>query len=267
MEIPFYYYGSKSIISKWIIEHFSEHRCFVDVFGGSASILLNKPKSKIEVFNDLDNQIVNFFRVLRSNYNEFEKKLEFMPYSRKEFQRSFEILETDLNDFDRAFWWFYRQFCCFNGIIQKKGFRINTKNNIAFSWKEKKKNLKLVSNRFLDCIIENLDFSYIISRYDSENTLFYCDPPYVMDSRSGIGNGYVFEMSNEDHIRLLELLKRCLGKVVLSGYDSDLYNDVLDEDWGRVSKNVSRNASVAKNRQNEILWLKSCDRAIQKEMF
>ncbi len=258
------WHGGKWLLADWIINHFPQHRIYVEPFGGAASVLLQKPRTYAEVYNDLDGDAVNLFRVLREGRApELIALLEATPFARDEFLLAYEPTEEPL---ERARRLIVRSFMGFgsNGhnIKAKTGFRSNANRNgttPAQDWINYPPTLRAVAERLRGVIIENKDALEVMRQHDTEETLHYVDPPYLPETRSlknpydikYRGGMYAHEMSAEDHIPLLETLRSLKGMVVLSGYAAPLYDEVL-ADWTRIERRAM--ADGARER-TEVLWV------------
>jgi len=255
------WHGGKWLLAPWIISHFPDHRTYVEPFGGAASVLLRKPRSYAEVYNDLDSDAVNLFQVLRSDRAaELVEALRLTPFAREEFAQAYEQCE---NPVERARRLVARSFMGFGGDAVKNrttGFRNDSNRSggpPAKDWANYPDCLPALIERMRGIVIESRPAEYIIGKFDGPETLFYVDPPYVHSSRDLSGAGkfprhtYEFEMTDHDHIRLIEQLRAVEGMVVLSGYPSELYDDAL-ADWKRVSRAAL--ADGARER-TEVLWI------------
>ena len=185
-ETVFPYSGGKSYLAQWIIPHFPEHEVYVEPFGGSGSVLLNKKPSYVEVYNDIDSEVVNFFEVYRDHTDELVEWLESTPYSRElhdRYSRQYfdggdgELPDDDLVRAGIFFYLRYTQFMGKNG--GKSGFQSTTSRNNAGTFRHATDRLKRLVDRFSDVVIENRDYQRIFEHYDTDETLFYCDPPYL----------------------------------------------------------------------------------------
>lgn len=255
------WHGGKWLLAPWIISHFPEHRTYVEPFGGAASVLLRKPRSYAEIYNDLDDEAVNLFQVLRSDRaEELSEALYLTPFARSEFASAYERSDDPV---ERARRLVARSFMGFGGDAVKNrttGFRNDSNRSggpPAKDWANYPACLPALIDRLRGVVIESRPAEYIIGKFDGPETLFYVDPPYVHDTRDISGKGklprhtYEFEMSDHDHIRLLEQLLSVDGMVVLSGYPSELYDETLS-DWERVSRLAL--ADGARER-TEVLWI------------
>lgn len=246
------YHGGKYMIASWIISHFPDHKVYVEPFAGAASILLRKPRSYAEIYNDLDGEIVNVFKVLRDHGKRLKKMLELTPFSREEYFASYGQTEDPI---ERARMTIIKSFMGFgsDSIKNKSGFRSNSNRSgttPAHDWKNYADKISMLTERLGGVVIENLPAEMIIKRFDTPQTLFYIDPPYLHSTRTK-AKRYKYEMTDEDHIRLAGQLKSVKGKVIISGYASSLY-DELYRDWHREEKMTF--ADGAKKRK-ECIWL------------
>ena len=213
------YPGSKTTIAPWIIEHMPEHECYVEPFGGSAAVLFNKPRSTIEVYNDVYGRVVNFFEVCRDRGEELYEWLESTPYSREMYERYVEDMRSENEPSDpvtKAGRFFYIQSTSFSGKIDGGGFRINSTakcpaDEITYKYERTKGQVKRIQNRFEEVIIENLDYSELTEKYDREGTLFYYDPPYYR-----VGDSYYEHEGDFDHERFYKVLCEIDGSFIVS---------------------------------------------------
>lgn len=267
----FQYYGGKFNYLEFLYRHFPEHICYVEPFGGSAVVLLNKKLSKVEVYNDLYSDVVNFFRVLREQPEELQRQLELTLYSREEHDTA-RIRDKSLSDLENARRFFTEIRQSISGVIGNAwSYCILTSNSqnakTVDKWNNSIAKIPKFAERFKSVQIENLPAVEVIKKYDTPDTFFYCDPPYVMDTRVG-GSRYQCEMTDEEHIELSEVLKKVKGKVAISGYNGELYKE-LYKDWILYQKETRTSASVIKTgdkKRVECLWTNYED-GEQLEMF
>lgn len=251
------YYGGKWKLAPWIISHFPPHKNYVEPCGGAASVLLQKPRSPLETYNDLDGNVVNFFRVLRDQPDELIRKIRLTPWARAEFELSREPVRDPVENARR----FYVSATM--GISQKpfdkttgmktQSFYGQTYSQIIFQINDDSiSHLPAVIARFTNVQIENRHYRYLVERYDHEETLFYVDPPYVTVTRS-TPDLYAFEWTDDDHTEAAELLRRAAGYVVVSGYACPLYSELYEaHGWQRVDKEAQTNSG---GKRVESLWL------------
>ncbi len=260
--IAFRWYGGKFIHLDWILPLLPEAHHYCEPFGGAASVLLNRPPSPIETYNDIDGDVVNFFRVLRDKPDELIERLMLTPYSREEFRRAIEAKgRTDIDDVERARLFFVRVGQVRLGIGQRATpgtwawVRRHSCRGMAGSvsrWWGYIERLYFVAERLRRVQIENRPALEVIRLYDSEDTLFYCDPPYPHESRRDV-RVYAFEMSDKDHEELAEVLHSVKGKVALSSYRCELM-DRLYSDWVCVESPLKFCRS-ARDYRREAVWM------------
>ncbi len=256
---PMKWYGGKFCLAATIVSLLPPHHTYVEPFGGAASVLLNKPPSRVEIFNDRDARLVNFFFVLRDRADELIQSVTLTPYSESEFCLSKQS-KGDPVERARRFLVQYRQ--SFSGLGEafarsaRHRSRCRMAENVASWLSNIDDNLPQIVERLRCVEVHCRSATDLIKQYDSPNSLFYCDPPYVHSSRrAGSRAMYAFEMSDDDHRELAKVLKACKGKVVLSGYPSPLYTK-LYRSWRSVSVDVPIRlpAGKQKTHRNEILW-------------
>ena len=220
----FMYFGGKYKHAQKLIERFPEHQCYVDVFGGAGNVLIQKKPSHIEIFNDIDSDIVNLFRQVRDNSEAFIRKVSLVPHSREETYCFRERLKTETDTLQRAvmFWSTLNQ--AFSGT--PRGWSFSKVAPTAKQLKNKIEKIHLITERLRNVSLEKKDFAYILERYDTEETFFYCDPPYLISTREKSKRNYRNEMSTAEHQHLLNILKDIKGKAMISGYKNDLYDSL-----------------------------------------
>lgn len=250
------YHGAKWRIAPWVLEYFPPHAIYVEPFGGGASLLLQKERAKTEIYNDADGELVNLFRVLRSKERaaRLRRALSLTPYARDEYDDAYG--EPSACPVERARrvlikTWFGAHS---KGLTKKSGFdtRVN-KDGFCSRPKAFASIPALIDayrRRLTGVIIENADALRLIPRMDSESTLFYIDPPYVPEARSG--KYYRHEMTEEGHRDLAAVLRQVKGMVVISGYPCDLYDRDLYADWHREECGALTDGGYART---EVLWL------------
>jgi DNA adenine methylase len=248
------WHGGKWNLAPWVIGHFPPHRCYVEPFGGAASVLLRKPRSYAEVYNDLDGDAVNLFRVLRSDRAaELIEAIRLTPFAREEFAEAYQKADDEV---ERARRLVVRSFMGFgsNGHNRLTGFRANSNRSgttPARDWVNYPDALSLIVERLIGVVVENRDAKEVMAAHDTPLTLHYVDPPYVMDTRSDAGSDYAHELSDADHAELLDFLQSLQGTVILSGYPHEMYDAALS-DWRRIERPAL--ADNAKPR-TEVLWI------------
>ncbi len=250
------YHGGKWILAPWIISHFPPHRVYVEPFGGAASVLMRKPRSYAEVYNDIDGEIVNVFQVLRDPKmsQRLIEMVRLTPFARDEFKLSYSKTDDLVEQARRTI---ARTFMGFGSSAQNAtvatGFRANSNRSgttPAHDWANYPDAMRTMVERLRGVVIENRPADEIITQHDGPQTLHYIDPPYVLATRSN-RQRYLHEMADEDHRALAKVLHGLEGMVIVSGYACDLY-DELYWGWRRVTR-----ASYADGAQprTEVLWL------------
>ncbi|MBP8972336.1 MAG: DNA adenine methylase [Anaerolineae bacterium] len=259
--IAFGWYGGKYSHLDWLLPLLPSCHHYCEPFGGSAAVLLNRDPSPVETYNDIDGEIANFFRVLRNDPDHLIRAIALTPFSREEFASAC-VIDPTLDPFERARRFYVRARQVRTGLAQSAslGRWANCKNTsragmagAVSRWLGAVEDLPEIALRLLRVQIENRPASEIIRLYDSPVTLFYCDPPYVHESRQD-NNAYAYEMTDQEHAQLAELLDSVEGMVAISGYDCDLMNDLYSEP--RWIKNVGPSKTIhsTKGKRTEVLW-------------
>lgn len=235
------YHGGKFKLAPWIIGHFPKHRNYVEAFGGAASVLMQKPRSKSEVYNDKWDVVVNVFQVLRNPElaQQLQRVLLLTPYARTEFEMTGDILLHEIADpVEKARRTILRSFAGFGSAATNAkyatGFRANNSSNgtnCAVDWANYPSYVPNFIERLKGVVIENRDYREILAQQDGADTLFFLDPPYPHSTRNmARGNAaYAEEMSDQDHIDMAAVVKKVRGGVIIAGYDCPLYQDLFRE--------------------------------------
>lgn len=252
---PLRYVGSKWMIAEWIIAQMPPHEHYVEPFVGSGAVFFRKHPSSIETLNDMDGELVNFFRVLRTQTDELVRAIELTPYARAEYELSLQPAPVD-DLLERARRYYVGVWQSFGStLIYRSGWQRQTtsrqRTNLPDTW-NRLDGLLAAAARLKCAQIDARPALEIIRDYDSPDTLFYIDPPYVLDARSGGGRKrYRHEMTNEDHHELAAALHSIQGMALLSGYPSDLYDD-LYRDWTHTTKTTT---TIGNRSALEVLWI------------
>ena len=245
------YPGGKWRISDWIISHFPAHKVYIEPYFGSGAVFFKKEPSYIETINDIDGNIVNLFRVCREFPVQLAASVNLTPFSRKEFGDCWEIEVADpVERARRTLVRFHQSFGTSNS--SKNSWRnVQTYGGprCATMWNYLPDQIIECCERLKSAQIENIDAVKLISRYSHPDTLIYCDPPYMQELRKA--HMYRYEMSTEDHVELLSVLLDSKSKVILSGYDNDLYNDML-KGWYTAEKITTAQMGL---HRTEKLWM------------
>lgn len=267
--IPFSYVGSKSESLSHILPELPYLDTFVDVFGGSGVITLNRGESKLDVYNDRHSGVTCFFRVVRDNdlRQQLIERIGLSPHSREEFMWSRDTWKDCTDDIERAARWYVSVQSSFAGRGRYFGRVVKGR---GMMWRKIQENLDLfqdIANRFLTVQIENLDWRHCLSDYDSYTSVFYLDPPYYGH------NVYDHGMSKKDHLEMCERIFNTKGFVALSGYDTEIYkqfpwdrilNWTVSDKMTTMAKDtvtsvVKGNDSVSRGTQEEYLFIKESD--------
>lgn len=257
--LPLKYYGGKSRFIDWILKYMPPHRAYLEPWGGSASVLLLKPnpfkgvRTRIQVYNDLDHRVYNFFYVLRDPVlrKELVGRLRWTPYSREEHAFCQQYLDdrkqfsydpfSGLSEEDQ--WrveWARRYFVCVRqsfGAALNGGWAIKLepdRNMLApQTFQSVVESLEYWGNRLKDVFLECDDWEAVCRRWNTEDFLWYCDPPYVLETR--VGEYYAHEMSLEDHQRMVQFfLTEAKAMIMLAGYAHAVYEPLEEAGWRRV---------------------------------
>lgn len=245
------YHGGKWKLAQWIVSKLPKHKVYVEPFGGAASVLLKKPRSYAEIYNDMDSEIVNLFKTVRDHGDELRAKLELTPFSREEFNLSYEPSDDQLEQARRTVCRAYMGFGS-NAHNKRTGFRSNSNRYgtiPAHDWMNYPMALDGIIQRLRGVVIENRSAIEVMKAHDGIDTVHYVDPPYVQCTRDS-GRDYRYEMSDADHSELANYLHDVTGMVVISGYASDMYDD-LYRGWRKAYKKA--HADGARDRV-EVLW-------------
>ncbi len=256
---PVKWHGGKYYLCSRIIGHFPPHHTYVEPFGGAASVLLNKPASPVEVYNDLDERITRLFRVLRDHGEELHRRLTLTPYSEIEFERADEPATEEIEQARRDF---VRWRLSLGGRGDSFSFTLHRVRRgmadvVSGYLSMIDEQLPLIVSRLRTVEIVSRPALEVIRAWDTPATLFYCDPPYLPSTRhEGSRSIYGCEMTEEDHRDLATVLTACKGKVVLSGYPSALYDELYGA-WRTVKFDMANHAAGgrAKGRKEETLWM------------
>lgn len=259
--IVFGWYGGKFSHLDWLLPLLPEAHHYCEPFSGSAAVLLNRAPSAVETYNDIDGEVVNFFKVLRESQDDLIQAIALTPFSREEFYRAVSGGTHGVSHLERARRFYIRARQTRTGLAQTAtlGRWANCKNTsrskmsgVVSRWLGGVEVLEVIAERMIRVQIENRPATHVVRIYDSPQTLFYCDPPYLHETR-GDSKAYGFEMNKEEHVDLARVLHRCKGKVAISGYRCDLMDD-LYKGWRRFDAKVKQCHSIKKLRQ-ECLWM------------
>lgn len=253
------YHGGKWRIAPWILSFIPPHQIYTEVFGGGASVLLRKPRVGTEVYNDLDGEICNLFRVVRDpvRARELVRLLTLTPYARQEFEDS-QLLDGD--PVEQARRTVVRSFMGYGSVstTATTGFRPGNRPNgvsAARDWMSLPSAMEAIIDRLRGVIIEQRPAIDVMRQFDHKSAVHYVDPPYPMHTRnthSASNCVYRFEMNDEDHRQLAGVLNHLQGMVLISGYPCVLYDDELFPDWQRVTRKATADSGA---NRTEVLWI------------
>lgn len=261
-KIAFGWYGGKFAHLDWLLPLLPTCHHYVEPFGGSAAVLLNREPSPIETYNDLYGEVVNFFQVLRDEPDELIRAIGLTPFSREEFAIALEI-DASLPRLERARRFYVRARQVRTGLAQTAslGRWANCKNTsragmagAVSRWLGAVRDLPEIAERLLRVQIENRPALDVIKLYDSPTTLFYCDPPYVHETR-GDSKAYSNEMTDDQHRELAEVLNNVQGMVAISNYDCDLMNELYPAPKWEKYISEARTIHSTKDKRVEVLWV------------
>ena len=242
------YPGSKWKVAEWIVNHFPPHKVYCEPYFGSGGVFFTKQPSYIETINDINGDVVNLFKVCRERPAELAAAIAMTPFARDEYVNCYEITGDDVERARRTLVRHHQSFGTTNS--NKNSWRNGQTANsprCAAVWKQLPQIILDVCDRLKDAQIENVDALQLIERYNDADTLLYLDPPYLQNIRKR--NMYACEMTDKQHIELLELILKRKSKVIISAYDNELYNEYL-KGWYTAEKNTV--AQAGKHRVEKI---------------
>lgn len=265
------YHGGKFRLAQWVMNFFPQHTCYVEPFGGAAGVLIQKERVYAEVYNDLDSAVADFFAILRDPVLRAEliEAVVLTPYARVEFDLAWKPTKNRIESARRLCIRAQMGFGSAGATKGSTGFRIDTKRDYGTAqhlWTQYPAALAAAGERLAGVLIENRPALQVIAEHDSPDTLHFVDPPYVHATRTHGGRkGYRHEMSDDDHVELLESLENVAGLVVLSGYDSDVYRSRL-KNWTQHKTTARISGGRGSVLRNEVIWVNpACSAALVRE--
>jgi DNA adenine methylase len=247
------YPGSKWSLANEIVSLFGPHYHYIEPYFGSGAVFFSKPVSPHELINDMNSQVVNFFRVLRDQTDGFLFALEATPWSREEYDHSHLLTGDPIEDARRFVTRIWQAHA--SDLAKKTGWKNRGSKQpargMSIRWQRVPTELAEMALRLKDAEIENRPALEVMRRFSTHDTLIYADPPYLMETRTQ--KMYAHEMSVEDHLEMLDVLKAHPGPVVISGYENSTYDKHLKK-WKQVRvkpPKVEKQAS-----RMEVLWIK-----------
>lgn len=263
---PINWFGGKYYMANNIIELFPEHKMYVEVFGGAGHLLFKKESSDIEVYNDIDNGLFSFFNVLRDNDKAIllKQKLDLTPYSREEFYNCRDTWANEKDEIEKVRKWYTCVMQSFSSNFStwshSKTKARRGMSQAVSQWLGKIENdLPNAVERLKAVQIENMDYKELLRKYDGEDTLFYLDPPYIHETRK-MTYEYAHELQNEQHKELVDILLHIKGKAILSGYNHEIYNKLLENGWNKVllgefDKRSEKAIGESRSKGQEFVWI------------
>jgi DNA adenine methylase len=259
--IAFGWYGGKYSHLDWLLPLLPDCHHYCEPFAGSAAVMLNRKPSPIETYNDLDGEVANFFRVLRDEKDKLVEAIGLTPFSREEFALACEI-DPEVEPLERARRFYVRARQVRTGLAQKAsiGRWANCKqtsragmSGVVSRWLGAVEALPEIAARLLRVQIENRPAIDVIHLYDSPKTLFYCDPPYVHETR-GDSQAYGHEMTDAEHAHLARVLNSVKGMVAISNYQCDLMDRLYPAPKWRKVVSPDRTIHSTKGTRAEVVW-------------
>ncbi|MCE7934836.1 MAG: DNA adenine methylase [Chlorobi bacterium CHB2] len=260
--IAFGWYGGKFSHLDWLLPQLPDCVHYCEPFAGSGAVLLNREPSSVETYNDVDGEVVNFFKVLREEKEALIEQITLTPFSREEFAAACE-LDPNLSNLERARRFYVRARQVRTGLAQTAsiGRWANCKNTsrggmsgVISRWLGGIEQLEFIAERLLRVQIENRPAIDVIKLYDSKETLFYCDPPYIHQTR-GDTKSYGFEMSDDDHRVLAKTLNSIEGLAAVSNYECELMEELYPSNKWQKIYSPERVIHSTKGVRQEVLWV------------
>ena len=258
------YPGSKWGLARWIIQFFPPHHSYLEPFFGSGAVLFNKPRSDIETVNDLDANVINLFRWVKDDPERLAHEIYYTPYSRQVYEEAFQIVSED--SLQKAVNFYIRSNLGhgFRTTGEKSGWKNDIQGRersyASQDWCNLPDKIRQAAERLRGVQIECLPAVELIRRLNFANVLVYCDPPYMLQTRHG--KQYRCEMEDKAHEELLDTLLQHKGYILISGYDTELYRDML-QGWHREETTAW---TQARRQKKEVLWM-NYEPAIQRTIF
>lgn len=260
--IVFGWYGGKFSHLGWLLQLLPECHHYCEPFAGSGAVLINREASPVETYNDIDGDVVNFFRALRDHHEELIRAIALTPFSREEYHLAVCGNTSDISDVERARRFYIKARQARSGLAQTAslGRWANCKDassggmsNVVSRWIGGASALDDIAQRLIRVQIENRPAVDVIRLYDSPKTLFYCDPPYLHATR-GDAKAYAFEMDDSQHREFSEVVDECQGKVAVSGYDHPLMDELFKPGRWFKTKSLEKTINSTKGKRSEVIW-------------
>ena len=263
---PMRLFGGKGNMVKKLLPLIPEHHCYCEPFGGAGQLLFAKRISTIEVFNDIDGDLIRMFRVFQSpkDFKVFNDMCRKTLYSRALYYEYLDTWQEQSDAVEKAYRWFVVARMSFRGSIETRTWGYSPTRSESSKFKFSVDNFEAVVERLRSVTIDNRCWTKVVKSYDTPQTFFYLDPPYVKSERSS--RGYMYEMSDEDHMCLIETIQSLNGKVLLSGYKNPIYESL---EWQQKEFDTYSHFSTADSdskKRTECLWY-NYDLPTQQELF
>ena len=263
------YPGSKWNIASSIVSRIPEHHSYVEPFFGSGAVLFNKPVSDIETVNDLDSDVTNLFLCIQQDSERLARLIMTTPFSREAYDYNYDLMETNAytDIFERATGFLVR---CWQGYgVRTNKYKVGWKNDVVgreksyalWNWYRLPEWIIDIAERLRMVQIENKPALEVINRFNKDGVFMYIDPPYLLGTRAG--KQYKHEMSDADHEEMLQELVTSKAKIMISGYESQMYNDYL-KDWNKACFDSC--AEHGKQRK-EVIWMNYSDQQLSLADF
>ena len=248
------YPGSKWNLANTIVSMMPEHHSYLEPFFGSGAVLFTKQKSPIETINDIDDEVVNLFKTIRESPDELASAIFYTPYAEMEYEKAYEAgCEEDQVERARKFLVRSLQSHGFS-TYRKVGWKIDVQGRersyAVKHWNEVPEIIKQAAERLKQVQIANTEAIELIKRFNYENVFMYLDPPYVIRARNSKRPQYKNEMTEAGHIKLLETIAGSKAQIMISGYQTDLYDEIL-KDWNRFEFDATAERGLPRK---EVIW-------------
>lgn len=273
-QIVFGWYGGKFSHLDWLLPLLPKCHHYCEPFAGSGAVLINREPSPVETYNDIDGDVVNFFKMLRDKHDELIRAIALTPFSREEYHRAICDGTEGVSDVELARRFYIKARQTRTGLAQTAslGRWANCKDTsragmsgVVSRWLGGVEALDGIAKRLLRVQIENRPAVDIIRLYDSPKTLFYCDPPYLHATR-GDSKAYAFEMDEGQHRNFSNAVNECKGLVAVSGYDHPVMDDLFKPDSWLKTLGANKIIHSTKGTRQEVLWT-NYDPKEQKGLF
>lgn len=264
---PINWFGGKYYMKDTIISLFPEHKTYVEGFGGAGHIIFAKQPSEVDVYNDINEGLYLFFKLLRqeNTKDKLISAIQLTPYSREEFYNCRDTYkESNIDDIEKARRFYIRTMQSFSSIgtawsYSKNKSRRGMSQAVSKYLGNVDDNMLSLIDRLREIQVEHLDVIDLLDKYDSDDTLFYLDPPYIAETRTN-ANVYDKEMPIDKHKELIQKICNVKGKVILSGYDNPIYEELLNNGWSKINIGLYANRNREKDNEktklkDEYIWV------------